>query len=370
MTWARTSDDPVPECWDVVIIGAGPAAMATVLALSPDQRVLIADRRRAPWRKPCDGILTPMSLRLLAGAGIEVRDLAETVPARTLRVADWDNGGRVNITLQDHLMVDRKGFDDGLRQYVLARPGTTLLDCARVLGCDVVGMETLVSIDRGGRRYRVRACHVVDASGAAGFSRRLGPGALPTGLAVQFWYPPQGDAERCEWIFNGSVTPYYMWAIRKPAALILGGVFPLRAARKAKDAIERWLKPALGINGTSWRRQAGAMALPFDDGDIRLAANSMLVVGEAAGLINLGTGEGISFALRSGDACGRSIAEFSRCACDAAQAYQAAAADLAREAKCKARHGALLFDAGHRRVCMADDYLVPIWRGETQKIAV
>src|SRR5438093_13069045 len=49
--------------WDVIVVGGGPAGAAVALTQPPGRRILIVDRRRAPWRKPCDGILTPMSRR-------------------------------------------------------------------------------------------------------------------------------------------------------------------------------------------------------------------------------------------------------------------------------------------------------------------
>jgi flavin-dependent dehydrogenase len=347
--------------WDVLVVGGGPAGAAVALAQPPGRRVLVVDRRRAPWRKPCDGILTPMSRRALDALAAGVVENAGSEKAECLSVVDRDRHRDFTLALDDHVMVDRQAFDSGLRARLTARSDLAFLDQTDVCGWMNDGDRVLVRIRRKREARTLTARIVVDASGAAGVAGRSPDGGFPpTAVAVQLWYPPQGDRGRCDWIFDAGITPYYLWAIRKPAGLVLGGVFPLSAARCARPAVAR-LARSLDVWGSPWRVQGANMAMPRWRSDIRLIARGALVVGEAAGLINAATGEGISFALRSGMLCGRAIAASGRPA-DAADLYARAVAPLCEEAATKARHARDLFEPARRGVMPAERVLVPVPR--------
>jgi flavin-dependent dehydrogenase len=346
--------------WDVIVVGSGPAGSAVALTQPPGQRVLIVDRRRAPWRKPCDGILTPMSRRVLKTLGV---DCVENWSAQTtdrLSVVDRDRHETFSLPLTDHVMVDRQAFDTGLRACFAARPDITFLDHAHVQGWVARGDHMAVRLCRNGEPQTLAGRIVVDATGAAGVSRHSPGDPPPTAVAVQLWYPSQGDAARCDWIFDARTTPYYMWAIHKPAGLLLGGVFPHSEARGARRAMTG-LAASLAVRGSPWRVQCAGMGMPRSRSHIRVVAHGALVVGEAANLVNAATGEGISFALRSGLLCGRAVAGAPRRA-DATRLYAEAVAPLCEEAFIKARHACDLFDRARRRAIPADHVLVPVPR--------
>jgi flavin-dependent dehydrogenase len=256
--------------------------------------------------------------------------------------------------------VDRQSFDSSLHECVLARPDVTFLDNTHVQGWIDRGDDMLVRVRHQGETQTLVAGIVVDATGAGGGSRHSRSEPSPTAVGVQFWYQPQGDRARCDWIFDARATPYYMWAIHKPAGLLLGGVFPRAAARGARRAIAR-LAASLEVSGQPWRVQGARMGMPRHRSDIHVTAGGAIVVGEAANLVNAGTGEGISFALRSGLLCGRAIAAARRRA-EAIHLYADAIAPLCEEALTKARHARELFEPARRQAMLTDQVLVPVPR--------
>src|SRR6516164_9248552 len=154
---------------DVFIVGGGPAGIATALALDSGQRTLIADQRKAPWRKPCDGVLTPASQSVLKAIGIDpIRDFgARPVPA--LRVIDSDNGRESEITLSGHVIVPRSALDERLQRLAKARDNIRFLDSTRVLRICPHGEGFAIEVLREGRCVEIRPRLLVDASGAFGF---------------------------------------------------------------------------------------------------------------------------------------------------------------------------------------------------------
>jgi 2-polyprenyl-6-methoxyphenol hydroxylase-like FAD-dependent oxidoreductase len=138
----------------------------------------------------------------------------------------------------------------------------------------------------------------------------------------------------------------------------LGGVFPEASVRDARPALAR-LAVFLDVLGQPWRIQSAPMAMPLCRSDIQVESGGALVVGEAAGLINAATGEGISFALRSGLLCGRAIAATPSRA-DAARLYSRAVAPLCEEALIKAHHATKLFVPERRQTVPVEKVLVPV----------
>jgi 2-polyprenyl-6-methoxyphenol hydroxylase-like FAD-dependent oxidoreductase len=58
---------------DVLVVGAGPAGLATAIAAAAKGlRVTVADARRPPINKPCGEGLLPEAVEALRGIGIEL----------------------------------------------------------------------------------------------------------------------------------------------------------------------------------------------------------------------------------------------------------------------------------------------------------
>src|SRR5262245_28771520 len=73
---------------DVVIAGAGPAGIATAVALkrrAPSVSVLVIDRAKFPRSKPCGGGLTGHAEAAMAALGLELTVPSEPAPRARVR---------------------------------------------------------------------------------------------------------------------------------------------------------------------------------------------------------------------------------------------------------------------------------------------
>lgn len=345
---------------DVLIIGGGPAGTSAALALDAGQRAVIVDKRKAPWSKPCDGVLTPASQSVLKSFGIDpIRDLgANSVPM--LRVLDFDNGRESQICLPNHLIVPRMALDQTLQRQVADRTDVEFLDSTWVLRVHPDAEGFTMDVLREGKRSELRTRLLVDASGAYGISRRSTCRPLPCVLACQHWYRPENSIVRFDWIFDHSATPFYLWAINNGSALALGAIVPIEKPRQGSWAIENRLKTTLGIQGQPYRTETALMAMPAGPQHFWFGSGRLFAAGEAAGLINSGTGEGISFGLRSGRICGRAIAAARGSEAMASRIYREHIAGVVRECERKACHARRLFDPRSRGELSSEELLASV----------
>ena len=102
------------------------------------------------------------------------------------------------------------------------------------------------------------------------------------------------------------------------------------------------------------------MAMPAGLEHLWFGTGRLFAAGEAAGLINAGTAEGISFGLRSGTICGRAIARAHGEETAASRIYREQIAGVVRECERKACHARHLFDPRSRGELSSQDLLVSV----------
>jgi menaquinone-9 beta-reductase len=297
---------PAGLAWDVVVVGAGPAGAATALgALSADPglRVLLLDRADFPRDKSCGDGIAPHVVDALAsvGAGDVVDGWAHL---RRLELAR--KGRTVARSLSRPVwVIPRAVFDARLVDHA-TRAGARLRR-HRVRDVEV-GPEA-VTVDG-----RVRGRVLVGADGAHSVVRPAA-GLAPSrrrALAIRGYGPTPTDRRGSQVIVYGDRRqPSYAWAFDRGDGLsnvgygeLLGedGAPPSRAL--LLEQLER-LVPGAATSGSSWRGHH----LPLSEWRCRQPDGPVLLAGDAAGLINPMTGEGIYYAVASGILAGRAAAE-------------------------------------------------------------
>jgi geranylgeranyl reductase family protein len=291
------------EEYDVIVVGAGPAgSSAARAAAEAGRRVLLLDRSAFPRYKTCGGGLIGPSLRALAGLpGLPVRDEVRQV-AFSLR------GGRTRLreaTAPVIRTVLRSELDDWLVRAAVTAGAEFVAPCQVR---EVAQTPELVTVSTSTGELRART--VIAADGASGrASRAVGVevGRVDLGLEVELAAGPLASAWagriHLDW---GPVPGSYGWVFPKGDTLTVGVI----ARRGAGEATRGYLRDLL--------RQQGLDGLPAvrDSGHLTrcrtaaspLAAGRILAVGDAAGLLEPWTREGISFALRSGALAGAATA--------------------------------------------------------------
>ena len=292
------------ERWDMVVVGAGPAGSAAALGAlnaDPDLRVLILDRSDFPRDKACGDGVAPHVLDVLADVGV-LGLLDDRVPVRRLRLEHAGTAVSRDMA-RPAFVVPRTVLD------------VRLLDSALAAGASF-------------RRHRVRSvreesgCAVLDGTihattvvFADGARSSLGPALRAprshSALAMR-GYAPVRPAHRGQQVivFGSSRQPSYAWSfdIGDGRANVGYGEL-LRPGRPApsRPLLLRQLDellPGCGDDGSDWRGHH----LPLSSWSWNQPDGRILLVGDAAGLINPMTGEGIYYAVATGVLAGRSAA--------------------------------------------------------------
>ncbi|NBE95662.1 NAD(P)/FAD-dependent oxidoreductase [Nonomuraea sp. KC401] len=294
--WDRPRMDPM---WDVVIVGAGPAGSAAALRaaqLRPRARVLLLDRADFPRDKPCGDGIAAHGRDELALLGVPAL-IDDYRPTPRLTVVS-PGGVRVSAeAARPNHVVPRRVFD--ARLVAAARDRGVEVRRHRVR--DLVPDGSGVVIDG-----RLRARTVVAADGAGSVVRRLiglAPAAEEhTAIAVRGYADVPEDDDVQLIAMQKAGWPAYAWSFPigdGTANIGFGMLLPrLRAAgAPGRQVLHGRLAELLpGLHP----RELRAHHLPLSTGRPAPGAGRVLLAGDAAGLINPLTGEGIYYALLSG----------------------------------------------------------------------
>jgi geranylgeranyl reductase family protein len=290
--------------WDLAIVGAGPAGAAAALGAldaRPALSVLLLDRAEFPRDKACGDGIAPHVLDLLADVGVTgVMD--DQVPVTRLRL---ERGAvtAARTMRRPAWVVPREVFD--ARLVAAATAAGAELRRHRVRGVTVADDE--VHLD-GGIRARV----VVGADGAHSVVRAsLGLGTGRTAFALR-GYAPTAAHRRGEQVivFGTSRQPSYAWSFDRGNGLANVGygevLSTTRTAPSRSLLLSRLeeLLPGSTVDGNGWRGHH----LPLSGRRWSHPDGRVLLAGDAAGLINPLTGEGIYYAVATGLAAGRAAA--------------------------------------------------------------
>ena len=300
---------------DVAIVGAGPAgAWAAYTLARRGARVTTFDPSH-PREKPCGGGVTGRALALVAEA-IDGARFPQSV-IRSARFLDSRSGGTAVVPLDP----GHAAADSSLIVASRAVFDAALLDAARRAGARVERSRvTNVTVDAGGVRIDTaggthRAGVVIGADGANSLVRRRVVQPFPRRqLSIATGFFAHG-ATSDEVVIELAADPAgYLWSFPRPDHLAIGicaqadaGISPAALRDRARDWIGRMHLAA------EVRLEPYAWPIPSLDaaafGALDLASERWALVGDAAGLVDPITREGIYFALLSGQWAAEAVAD-------------------------------------------------------------
>jgi geranylgeranyl reductase family protein len=312
MTGGTARDFASARDFDVVVIGAGPAgAAAARVAAAAGARVCLLERAVLPRYKTCGGGLVGIAQDHVRAAGLDLARLAR---------AEVD---ALTITFDGRHRVTRRRRDGAPILRMVMRPDldAALVDAARSAGAEVRASTVVTGVydDEGpaGATVEVRggpnlrAAVVIGADGTS--SRAAGYvgvhcDQVDLGLEGEFQAPAGVAASwtRRMLLDWGPVPGSYGWVFPKGEVLTVG-VIGARSEGPALRAYYDRFVASLGLADAPRLHDSGHLTRVRADGS-PVRRGRVLVAGDAAGLLDPWTREGISFALRSGRLAGEAAA--------------------------------------------------------------
>jgi flavin-dependent dehydrogenase len=288
---------------DALVVGAGPAGLATALELTRrGWRALVIERRAPPLDKACGEGIMPAGVRALAALGVDPGAL-RAAPFRGVRFFDGERELAGSFASGDGLGVRRSVLAEALRERA-ARSGVPIQFACALEAFHERGGEVVAETSQGALRARF----LIGADGLASRVREAAGLALPPGRSRRFGVrrhfhvAPWSEHVDVHWGdgVQAFVTPVapdevgvaFLWCGAGGAYADRLAAFPELAARLA------------GAPCASQTRGAG----PFWQRARARFAGRALLVGDAAGYTDAVTGEGITLALLGASALAHVLA--------------------------------------------------------------
>jgi geranylgeranyl reductase family protein len=314
--------------WDVAVVGAGPAGCtAAWAAATAGRRVVLLEKATLPRYKTCGGgIVGASAAALPPGVTLPLKD--------QVRAVEFTMNGRLRRVRRTagplFGLVDRDEFDAALAA-AASRAGATVVR-ATVQGVEEDASTVRLRLSDGGE---VQARAVVGADGSASrVGAYTGVRLSEVDLGLEDEIPVPSDvADRwrgrvlLDW---GPLPGSYAWVFPKGDSLTVGVI----STRGEGDATRRYLRDfvaRLGLQGFPPSMSSGHLTRCREEGS-PLSRGRVLVAGDAAGLLEPWTREGISYALRSGRLAGQAAARLAAGVATATTEYESEVeATLGRE---------------------------------------
>ena len=336
---ARGGHSQTAEVADVIVVGAGPAGSAVAYYLaSAGLDVLVLEKSRFPREKVCGDGLTPRAAKALASMGVPTQESDGWLRNKGLRIIG--GGGRIELNWPDlssypgyGLVRTRLDFDQTLARHA-AKAGARLMEGINVTGpvlddrtgriIGVTAQDTAGGKDAPEQRFSSRLVVAADGNSSRlsvsmGLTKR---DDRPLGVAVRTYYTsPRHDDDYLEaWLdlWDGdSLLPGYGWIFGMGDGTSNVGLGLLNTSASFQNIdyralLRRWLAAMPAEWGFAEENRTAPVrgaALPMGFNRTPHYTKGLLLAGDSGGMVNPFNGEGIAYALESGETAARVITQ-------------------------------------------------------------
>lgn len=308
--------------FDAIVIGGGPAGSTAARKMATlGLRTLVLERARHPRYKACGGGVPARTVKLV---GLSIEEAVEG-EVSTIEVSHFgERSFRKHSAEPFAYMVMRDRFD-ALLLSAAAEAGAEVHEDEGARAIEVNATAVCVATERG----RYVAPFAIGADGATGPTGRwtgLGQ-TLPRSAAYELEIEaPAASLERWEATANVDVghRPWgYGWVFPKAGRLSVGLVLSPGRGRSIRAETAQYVE-RLGLRGASVSSAVGHPILYRRGTAAAIARGPVLLTGDAAGLADEFTAEGIAYAVHSGTLAAASVEAALGGAGQAAERYQEA----------------------------------------------
>jgi len=323
---------------DVIVVGAGPGGAAAAYHLAhAGLDVLVLERSTFPREKVCGDGLTPRAVKSLIGMGIDTTapGWARNEGLRIIgggvrlelpwpQLATYPDYGLVRTRLDFDEILARTAQKAGARLQELTEvTGAVLDDAGRIVGVkarrvpeDVDGRPSRERHVGEETTYRARLVIAADG-GSSRLALSMGLAKRedrPMGVAVRRYYtsPRTNDTYLESWLelWQGdTLLPGYGWIfpVGDGTSNVGLGLLNTSASFRAtnyKQLLEAWLggmPPEWGFTEDHALGSVKGGALPMGFNRTPHYTRGLMLVGDAGGVINPFNGEGIAYAMETGE---------------------------------------------------------------------
>ena len=336
---------------DVIVVGAGPSGSTVAYYLAQaGLNVLLIEKSRFPRDKVCGDGLTPRAVKSLVAMGVDVSEEAGWLRNKGLRVIA--GGMRLELDWPElsswpgyGLVRPRSSLDEQLARRAQVA-GVKLLEGTTVTGPvtddngRIVGVETTAEAEEkpkarsrsdnserepgSSQVYRARVIVAADGNSsrlsvAMGLRKR---DDRPMGVAVRTYYTsPRHDDNYLEsWLdlWDGDrLLPGYGWIFGMGDGTSNVGLGMLNTSdafgkTDYRELLKRWLRSMpeeWGYVEENRTEPVRGAALPMGFNRTPHYTRGLLLAGDSGGMVNPFNGEGIAYALESGETAARVITQ-------------------------------------------------------------
>ena len=320
---------------DVIVVGAGPAGSATAFHLAKQGlNVTLFEKTSFPREKVCGDGLTPRAVKQILDMGIEPTKENGWLRNKGLRVIG--GGHRLELNWPDvdgfpnyGLVRTRADFDE-LLAGTAQKQGVNLFEKTRVTGPifdSTSGKVIGVNIKKDDGNQEQHFAPVVVASDGVSSRMALALGLerrddRPMGVAVRTYYKStRSDDDYLEsWLElrdQNKLLPGYGWIFgmgdgTSNVGLGILDSSPVFQSIDYKDLLKRWLDQTpeeWGFRDQNMTQPVRGAALPMGFNRQPHYAKGMILVGDSGGMVNPFNGEGIAYAMETGQVAADVIAK-------------------------------------------------------------
>lgn len=284
--------------YQVVIIGAGPAGTSAGIKLQEfGIDCCIIDKAIFPRPKLCGGLITQKTIDIMSELNIgafnehivKFRTNKVNIDACSSTISSFESS--IPFTL-----VDRADFDDCLfRKY--KQLGGEAIEGVRTVQIDASSQSVLLS---NGEQFSYDI--LIGADGAMGISSKCaGNVALPMAFGVEVSIPtnqlfqqPQGITLDVGYLPDG-----YVWIFPKGLNTTIGLACSFKREIDYVGLLRQYISNKCCTN-YQYRIQGAFLPYGKHRAKVTYKHSNLLLIGDAAGLTDCVTGEGVYFAIKSG----------------------------------------------------------------------